>query len=139
MLYKICPCLGHGSIDESIEHSCSAVAIMGMEDSRPDKEPRLTNRAGIAMAVKITFVLHHGASNERLAFCPACQVMAWDESPAVAQRKALNAHLLMLQAALKIMAKKRKGRIINISSVVGVAGNPGQANYAAAKACPTAA
>ena len=31
------------------------------------------------------------------------------------------------------MAKKRKGRIINISSVVGLFGNPGQANYAAAK------
>jgi 3-oxoacyl-[acyl-carrier protein] reductase len=32
------------------------------------------------------------------------------------------------------MIKARKGRIINISSVVGVTGNPGQANYAAAKA-----
>ena len=31
------------------------------------------------------------------------------------------------------MAKQRKGRIINISSVTGLAGNPGQANYAAAK------
>ena len=31
------------------------------------------------------------------------------------------------------MAKKRKGRIINMSSVVGQIGNPGQANYAAAK------
>ena len=33
----------------------------------------------------------------------------------------------------KLAAKKRTGRIINISSVVGQIGNPGQANYAAAK------
>jgi len=38
------------------------------------------------------------------------------------------------QAATKIMQKKRKGRIVNITSVVGVTGNAGQANYAAAKA-----
>ncbi|VEU43088.1 unnamed protein product [Pseudo-nitzschia multistriata] len=37
------------------------------------------------------------------------------------------------QAFFKIAAKKRTGRIINISSVVGQFGNPGQANYAAAK------
>ena len=38
------------------------------------------------------------------------------------------------KAALRAMAKARFGRIINITSVVGVSGNPGQANYAAAKA-----
>lgn len=38
------------------------------------------------------------------------------------------------KACLKDMIKARWGRIINISSVVGVTGNPGQANYAAAKA-----
>jgi 3-oxoacyl-[acyl-carrier protein] reductase len=38
------------------------------------------------------------------------------------------------KAVLRGMMKARKGRIINIASVVGATGNPGQANYAAAKA-----
>lgn len=38
------------------------------------------------------------------------------------------------KAVLRGMMKKRNGRIINIGSVVGSTGNPGQANYAAAKA-----
>jgi 3-oxoacyl-[acyl-carrier protein] reductase len=38
------------------------------------------------------------------------------------------------RAALKYMVKQRYGRIINISSVTGIIGNPGQINYAAAKA-----
>lgn len=39
----------------------------------------------------------------------------------------------VVKGALKGMTKARWGRIVNISSVVGVMGNPGQANYAAAK------
>ncbi|MBB3831901.1 3-oxoacyl-[acyl-carrier protein] reductase [Xanthomonas arboricola] len=38
------------------------------------------------------------------------------------------------KAVMRGMMKARKGRIINIASVVGVTGNPGQTNYAAAKA-----
>ncbi|QOV21930.1 3-oxoacyl-[acyl-carrier-protein] reductase [Anabaenopsis elenkinii] len=41
---------------------------------------------------------------------------------------------LCTRAASKIMLKQRSGRIINISSVAGQMGNPGQANYSAAKA-----
>jgi 3-oxoacyl-[acyl-carrier protein] reductase len=41
---------------------------------------------------------------------------------------------LCTRAASKIMLKQRSGRIINITSVAGQMGNPGQANYSAAKA-----
>lgn len=40
---------------------------------------------------------------------------------------------LCTKAAARAMMKKRSGRIINISSIVGITGNPGQANYVAAK------
>jgi 3-oxoacyl-[acyl-carrier protein] reductase len=40
----------------------------------------------------------------------------------------------MCQGVLRGMMKQRKGRIVNIASVVGLIGNPGQANYCAAKA-----
>jgi 3-oxoacyl-[acyl-carrier protein] reductase len=46
----------------------------------------------------------------------------------------LTAAFRLSRAALKGMMRRRYGRIINMSSVVGVSGNPGQANYAAAKA-----
>lgn len=38
------------------------------------------------------------------------------------------------RAALKYMMRQRYGRIVNISSIVGIIGNPGQVNYSAAKA-----
>ncbi|UTI40513.1 3-oxoacyl-[acyl-carrier-protein] reductase [Niallia sp. RD1] len=41
---------------------------------------------------------------------------------------------LCTKAVTRPMMKQRKGRIINITSIVGVTGNPGQANYVAAKA-----
>jgi 3-oxoacyl-[acyl-carrier protein] reductase len=46
----------------------------------------------------------------------------------------LKAVFRLCRAAMRPMMKQRQGRIINITSVVGASGNPGQANYAAAKA-----
>src|SRR5262249_48125857 len=54
----------------------------------------------------------------------------WDEVLAVN----LTAAFHLTRAVLRGMMKQRFGRIISITSVVGVAGNPGQANYAASKA-----
>ena len=54
----------------------------------------------------------------------------WDEVLAVN----LTAAFHLTRAVLRPMMKQRFGRIINISSVVGITGNPGQGNYAASKA-----
>lgn len=54
----------------------------------------------------------------------------WDEAIAVN----LNGTYNCIRAATKSFMKQRAGKIINITSVVGIVGNPGQANYCAAKA-----
>ncbi len=46
----------------------------------------------------------------------------------------LKGAFVLIRATAKLMSKQRSGRIINISSVVGEMGNPGQANYCASKA-----
>jgi len=46
----------------------------------------------------------------------------------------LSAYFRLAKSAMRGMMKRRHGRIIGITSVVGVTGNPGQANYAASKA-----
>ena len=54
----------------------------------------------------------------------------WDDVLATNLRSAF----LCTKAALRGMLRAKWGRIVNIASVSGIAGNPGQANYAAAKA-----
>lgn len=54
----------------------------------------------------------------------------WD----LVQKVNLEAYFRLTKSALRSMMKAKHGRIIGITSVVGVTGNPGQANYAASKA-----
>lgn len=54
----------------------------------------------------------------------------WDDVMQVNLKAAFN----LTQGVMRGMMKKRTGRIINITSIVGVTGNPGQVNYAASKA-----
>jgi len=55
---------------------------------------------------------------------------AWDRVLNTNLKGAFN----LIRAAARGMMRRRSGRIINITSVVGITGNPGQANYAASKA-----
>jgi 3-oxoacyl-[acyl-carrier protein] reductase len=57
-----------------------------------------------------------------------------DEEWTDVQRVNLEAAFRLIRAAARPMMKARFGRVISITSVVGVTGNPGQANYAASKA-----
>ncbi len=57
-----------------------------------------------------------------------------DDDWSLVQRVNLEAFFRLSRAALRGMMKRRWGRIVGVTSVVGVTGNPGQTNYAASKA-----
>lgn len=75
-------------------------------------------------------ILVNNASIARDALVIRMKDEEWDEVLAVNLKGSFNC----VRAAVRPMIKQRSGRIINITSVVGVRGNPGQANYTAAKA-----
>lgn len=75
-------------------------------------------------------ILVNNAAITRDALALRMKADDWD---AVLRTNLTGAHIC-IQQALAVMMKARAGRIINISSVVAHMGNPGQANYVAAKA-----
>ena len=86
-------------------------------------------REAFAQAGKIDILVNNaGLARDGLAL--RMKKDAWDEVLAAN----LTGAFLAIQQVLHGMLKERWGRIVNISSVVGEAGNPGQANYVASKA-----
>ncbi|MEO7151491.1 MAG: 3-oxoacyl-ACP reductase FabG [Burkholderiaceae bacterium] len=97
----------------------------------------VTDAAGVDAAVA-AIVAQHGAlhvlvNNAGITRDGLSMRMKDEDWDAVIDTN-LNAVFRTSRAVLRPMMKQRYGRIVNITSVVGASGNPGQANYAAAKA-----
>ena len=139
-----------GGIGEAIARALSAqgaeVALSGRKKEVLEKlssqlsghalTASLDDRAAVAALVKEAeqkmgkidiLVNNAGLTKDNLALRLTDE--AWDEVIAVD----LTAGFLLARAVLRGMVKRRWGRIISITSVVGEMGNAGQANYAAAK------
>jgi len=88
----------------------------------------LAKAAEAAMGQVDILVNNAGITRDNLAM--RLKEEDWDAVIAVN----LNAGFQLAKALMRGMMKRRHGRIISITSIVGTTGNPGQANYAAAKA-----
>jgi len=96
--------------------------------AEPDSADRLLRDAEAAMGRIDILVNNAGITRDNLA------LRLKDEDWQAVIDVNLTAAFRMTRAALRGMVRRRHGRIICITSVVGVTGNAGQANYAAAKA-----
>jgi 3-oxoacyl-[acyl-carrier protein] reductase len=104
-----------------------ALAVQG-DVSKPDEVEQLFKTAVERIGPVNILVNNAGITRDTLLLR-----MKEDDFDAVLATN-LRSVYLCTRAALRPMTKARGGRIINISSVIGLIGNPGQANYAAAKA-----
>lgn len=101
---------------------------MVLEVGDPDSVTALMSAIGEAFGAPTILVNNAGITRDNLLM--RMKDEEWDD---ILQTNLTSVYRLS-KACLRAMTKARKGRIINIGSVVGATGNPGQTNYAAAKA-----
>ena len=102
--------------------------VLTADLSRPDEPERLIRDAEAALGGLDSLVSNAGVTRDGLA------MRMKDEDWLAVLDINLTAGFRLIRAALRGMLRRRHGRIISITSLVGVIGNPGQANYAASKA-----
>ena len=102
--------------------------IITADLSQPDEPERLVKEAEAALGQLDIVVNNAGVTRDGLA------MRMKDEDWLAVLEVNLTAGFRLIRAALRGMLRRRHGRIICVTSLVGVAGNPGQANYAASKA-----
>jgi 3-oxoacyl-[acyl-carrier protein] reductase len=102
--------------------------VLTADLSRSDEPDRLVKEAETALGQIDILVNNAGITRDGLAM--RLRDADWQTVLDVN----LTAGFKLIRAALRGMLRRRHGRIVSITSVVGVAGNPGQANYAASKA-----
>src|SRR5215472_507479 len=104
-------------------------AHIGLADlADPAAADRLVREAETAMGRVDILVNNAGVTRDALA------LRMDDESWLAVIEVNLTAAFRLTRTALRSMIRRRHGRVIGVTSVVAITGNPGQANYAAAKA-----
>lgn len=115
-------------VAEEIRAAGGTAQVFGADLSQPANASKLVDEVIAAMGRLDVLVNNAGITRDTLAI--RMKDEDWD---AVLQTN-LSSAFAACRAAIKHMMKARTGRIVNVSSVVALAGNPGQANYVASKA-----
>jgi 3-oxoacyl-[acyl-carrier protein] reductase len=116
------------TLDERAAALGSHVHVLSADLGSKDDVEALVPAAEKAMGGLDILVHNAGVTRDNLFI--RMKDEEWDQVLAIN----LTAGFRLARAATKLMMRKRAGRIIFITSVVGVTGNPGQGNYAASKA-----
>ena len=121
-----------GTRQEALEALAGALGerahVLPCDLGDPAATTALPGRAEAALGSLDILVNNAGLTRDNLAM--RMKDEDWDRVLAVN----LSAGFRLARASLRGMMKRRWGRILGIASIVGVTGNPGQANYAASKA-----
>jgi 3-oxoacyl-[acyl-carrier protein] reductase len=119
--------------DGAAKISAGLAQHAGCKGEKLDVTDAASAEALIATITKEHGALHVLVNNAGITRDNLSMRMKDDEWDAVLDTN-LKAVFRMSRAVMRTMMKQRYGRIVSITSVVGASGNPGQANYAAAKA-----